>query len=853
MKLIKKGLEKQFSESSILDCFEKVVSKYSERPALRCGDHSTTYRELNEQAANLANFLIDNYAQSSIIPIYGLLGSDLIVAIIGVLKAKMAYTIIDSSTECGLVAEVIKQTQAPVLLALKHDSGFPPLSIPVIEVVSVIHSTVATGRLYHAETITSSDLAYVIFTSGSTGTPKGVMVEHSQLINYTVWAQDTFETNSGNDSILHSPLIFDLQLTAVYPILCGGGCVHIVAPETGIIGFAELLQQDLDFSLVKLTPSHLTVLEKLLKHEGKVKIAASVEHLVVGGEALTYEHLKSWTSLKQIKTIHNHYGPTETTIGCISGQIRGKDLDVPGSMPLGDPIYNVQLYVEEGEDGATKELIVAGRAVARGYLDCDSGNFFKLSSERAYKTGDLILCNNKDIFFAGRIDQELKLRGFRVNPISICQTLRTHPEVEEAIVLPTKTSNNEFLIAYIVQTQTADLENIKDYMKHKLPEHMLPSVYQFIPEIPLTKNNKVDIEALPRPDEIVKHSSEDIDYLQSLIMNIWADTLNIDEDTISLEDNFFVLGGHSIANIRVLQALKKYGFSLPLNALFHNPTVRSLAEYARLNLDNDLEELDILNTIISPLRKTKKGSAPALFCIHPIGGTIDCFKNLAEALEMNVNIYGLQDPHLLSPWKSFNSLVEMAQTYVEAIRLVQKKGPYFLSGYSFGGVVAIEVARQLQEMKEPVEHVFLVDSWWELYQDAMKENVRLFSFSSYLKFIGKAADQFAKDTLFRMYAAERSKLANLVEYEQGIERMDMVNTKITLFKAQTFNVASGLVNYVSGATEEHYNRWDQVIPIEQLQVVNIEGDHNDLLYHPCVLDLAEKMEKAITNIFLEVS
>ncbi len=387
---------------------------------------------------------------------------------------------------------------------------------------------------------TPENLSYVIYTSGSSGQPKGVMVQHRALVNYLSWCTEAYEVAKGCGAPVHSSISFDLTITSLFSPLMVGRSVFLVAD--GIENLvAALLARD-NYSLVKITPAHLRALAELMPAD---EVAGRVRALIIGGEALYLESLTFWRTHAASTRLINEYGPTETVVGCSVYEVTADD-PASGPVPIGRPVGNTQLYVlderlEPAEKGVTGELYIGGDGVALGYLGRRELTDEKFISDptsrnghsRLYRSGDLARFNSEGILeYVGRLDNQVKVKGFRIELGEVETILNQHPGVRECAVLATEGATGEKrLIAYLVRDHQhpGELDELRKFMKSKVPDYMVPSVFMKIESLPLTANGKVDRQALPAPERRPNTCQPKVwsthTAAEQTLMKIWAEVL----------------------------------------------------------------------------------------------------------------------------------------------------------------------------------------------------------------------------------------------------------------------------------------------------------------------------------------
>jgi amino acid adenylation domain-containing protein len=577
------------------ELFEAQVARTPHAVAVACGDERLSYDELNSRANRLANRLRAlGVGPEVLVGVMLERSTDMLVALLGVLKSGGAYVPLDSSNPRERLAFIIEDAAAPVLLTQQRLlAGLPPHTAHVICVDDDVDET--TSRETERKIVAPDNTAYVIYTSGSTGKPKGVLITHGGLSNYLSWAASAYQTGEGTGALVHSSISFDLTITGLFAPLLTGGRV-VLAPEgVGIEQLTQTLKEQKDLSIIKITPAQLQLLSRQLT---PAEATGRTRRFIIGGENLPAEILCFWQDASP-ETIHiNEYGPTETVVGCCVYEVP-KDELLSGSVPIGRPIANTQLYVldsflQPAPTGVAGELYIGGAGVARGYLNHPGltaerfipDRFGSKPGGRLYRTGDLVRYRmDGQLEFLGRIDDQLKIRGYRVETEEIAVTLKQHSSLRDAFVTAIQDPDGDKrLVAYLViaRGQEPSVTELRDFLKEKLPEYMIPSAFVRLTDLPLTAAGKVDRRALPEPG--VLRPQLTTSYVapqgetEELIAALWRELLQV--ETVGVHDNFFDLGGDSFGVYEVYSKLcELQGGELSILDLFKYPTVKALADY----------------------------------------------------------------------------------------------------------------------------------------------------------------------------------------------------------------------------------------------------------------------------------
>ncbi|NIR34824.1 MAG: non-ribosomal peptide synthetase, partial [Actinobacteria bacterium] len=423
--------------------------------------------------------------------------------------------------------------------------------------------------------------------------PKGVLMHHRGISNYFQWGVEGYGAAGGNGAPVFSSMAVDLTLTNFLPLFVGGRVV-LVREGPGIDALAELLEQKPRFSLLKITPTHLALLNERITPE----LARSSTHvLVIGADNLLAETTLFWQEHAPDVVLLNEYGPTETVVGCsIHPLVRGKQRE--GPVPIGRPIDNITMYVLDGNQepvpiGVPGELYIGGIGVARGYHDRAAltakafvpDPFAATPGARLYRTGDRARWRaDGELEFLGRVDHQVKIRGYRIEIGEIETVLSAHPQVREVFVMAREDGPGERrLVAYVVAEEPAPTTSaLRQALKERLPDYMIPQAFVFLEALPLASSGKVDRQALPAPD--TSRPGLDDAYtppttpLEHRLVRIWEAVLGV--RPIGTTDNFFDIGGSSIVAVRLLARIRKeFGRDLPLTVLVNEGTIRGVADW----------------------------------------------------------------------------------------------------------------------------------------------------------------------------------------------------------------------------------------------------------------------------------
>ncbi|MBE8998846.1 amino acid adenylation domain-containing protein [Nostoc sp. LEGE 12447] len=590
-------------DKCIHQLFEEQVDSTPDAVAVIFENQQLTYQQLNSRANQLAHYLKSlGVSADVLVGICVERSIEMVVGLLGILKAGGAYVPIDPNYPQERIRFILQDCGAKVLLThsqLKLGAGDWGSGTGNKETFPQSPSILYLDRDNFANQSTENpsrqsqpdDLAYVIYTSGSTGKPKGVQLPHRGLSNYLHWAKDYYAVAQGQGTPVQSSLSFDATITSLYlPLICGRTTI-LVREKQELQLLADIVKQNNHLSLVKITPSHLEILNQQIEPD---TMPNRVNAFVLGGEALHANQIIPWLTHAPDTRLINEYGPTEAVVGCCVYEATGKR-DLASDLLIGQPIANVRIYILDNQNqllpvGIPGELCIAGAGLARGYLnrpELTAEKFIELDlfgkKERIYKTGDLARwLPDGNLEYLGRIDNQIKIRGFRIELGEIEALLNQHDDVQASVVTAREdTPGDKRLVAYVVLHQhcTPTINELRQFLKAKLPDYMVPNAFVMLESMPLTPNGKVDRRALPAPD---LHSEGTEKYvaprtpIEEILAQIWSQVLKVEQ--VGIHDNFFELGGHSLLATQVLSRIRdRFKVQLPLHELFNAPTIVELA------------------------------------------------------------------------------------------------------------------------------------------------------------------------------------------------------------------------------------------------------------------------------------
>ena len=699
---------------------ERQVERSPEAVAIFFEEQQITYQELNWRANQLAHRLDTLGVGSDVLVGVCMERSvELVIAVLAILKAGGAYVPLDPTYPQDRLAYMIADAQVPLVLTQTHVSqcvaslGIQMICLDDDELSAADWDGNNLNKLVHLE-----NLAYLIYTSGSTGKPKGAMNSHRNIFNQLMWRQNASCRIDSHDRVLQkTSFSFDVSVWELFWPLLAGASLVIARPE-GHRDPAYLKSVMIEQAIT--TMHFVPAMLQVFLMDSDLKGYNSLRQVMSGGEALSPELQESFfASFPEHVRLYNMYGPAEAAIDVTAWECqRGGGQK---NIPIGYSIANVQLYIldttlQPVAIGMAGELYIGGMSLARGYHqrpDLTAERFVPnpLSLEpgaRFYRTGDLARYRaDGAIEYLGRIDYQVKLRGFRIELGEIEAVLLQQPAIQQAITSIYKdTSSNQFLVAYLIPNgEPPTSEALRTALKEVLPDYMVPAAFVFMDAFPLIPSGKVYRQGLPAPD-MSRISSAETSYvapseiMHYQLLNIWEELHSV--RPIGIRDNFFHLGGHSLLAARLVARIEQvFGTKISLSTLFARPTIEGLTFALQQQT-----QLDLRSPLI-PVQIT--GSKKPFFFLHGdwTGGAYYCF-TLARQAGQDQPFYVLE-PFVFNNNQAIPTIESLAASYLELIRSVQPEGPYYLGGFCNGGVIAYEIAQQLQKQGQQVDFLVLVD------------------------------------------------------------------------------------------------------------------------------------------------
>ncbi|MEN6317166.1 MAG: amino acid adenylation domain-containing protein [Syntrophaceae bacterium] len=725
--------------------FEVCAKKAPDYPAIAQNKQLWTYGELSEKSNAIEQTLRRLARQrKDVVAILGSRSFGFIAGMIGVLKSGSILLSIDGNLPRARQMLMLQEAKARTLMYV-GDVYAKQCEFEKEISLHIIHVDPDTGQLKKvtkdpgpdkagAAEALPEDAAYIFFTSGTTGMPKGVLGAHRGLSHFVNWERDAFEVGPHDRCAQLTGLSFDAVLRDIFLPLTSGATLCL--PDEELLSDPNGILPWLDRERISVLHTVPTLAHSWLADGSEGVSLRALRYVFFVGEPLMDSLVRHWrTAFSESGKIVNFYGPTETTlIKCFYPLPANIS---PGVQPLGKPLPQTQALVLGpnfqlcgiGEPG---EIAIRTPFRSFGYINApEEGRkrfaknpFNNNENDLVYFTGDRGRYRpDGSLEFLGRLDNQVKIRGIRVELGEIESVLGQHEAVSEVVVVAREDAAGEKrLVAYIVPEGASipSVSELRAHLKKKLPDYMMPNAFMILEKFPITPNGKVDRRALPEPEDIRPELDETYEPprtpVEKALAEIWAEVLGVKR--VGVNDNFFELGGHSLLAVRLFVRIRKWAkIDLPLAILFKSPTIRALAEVIDSNCATASNSGEAESRISSQVRPWHslvpihpEGSRPPLFLVHAVGGNLLYYHSLLPHLGQDQPVYGLQARGVDGLLTPHSSIVEMAKHYIAEIRSVQSSGPYFLGGASFGGTVIFEIAQQLSQQGEEIAFLALLDS-----------------------------------------------------------------------------------------------------------------------------------------------
>ena len=870
--------ETQYPEDKgIHQLIEAQVARAPNRTAVVHNGKKLSYDELNKRANQLAHHLMGLGVKSDMpVGLFVERSFDMAIGVLGILKAGGAYLPLDPGYPEERIAFMIHDSKTPVIVTQKRIAG----SLPGHEAQTVVIDSdwdliMKKGEENPSVQSSTVNLAYVMYTSGSTGQPKGVLVPHGGVVNHCLSVTEQYGIQSDDRVLQFFSINFDGSVEELFPAWSIGAAVILRSEEmlASTANFMQWIEQE-GITVIDLPTAYWHELVNGLALSG-ASLPKALRVVIVGGEKASMSAYTTWAEISKGRVRwFNTYGPTECTVVSTiyepddSVEYREAELD----MPIGRPIANTQIYVLDKNlqplpVGVPGEMLIGGAGVARGYLnrpELTAERFIKdpfsdKPDDRLYKTGDLVrYLPDGNIEFMGRTDFQIKFRGFRVEPGEIERVIDQHPSVHESLVmLREDVPDQKFLAAYWTAKEGTSPNSTepREFLKDKVPEYMVPAAFVLIDAFPLSPNGKVDRRALPVPK--VRGIESEAPYVaprnqtENVLANIWSEVLGIKR--IGIHDNFFELGGHSLLTLQVLDRAHREGLDLTPQQMFKHQTIGDLAAVLDPKLLADKERASWSSLVsLQP-----DGSRPPLFLIHSTPGDILGYGNLIYHLGPDQPCYGFQSLGLYKPEQAHTSIEEMAAYYVRLLLAFRPEGPYILGGWCYGGVVSLEMARQLLDRGHNVSLLALIDTW------APRPDLKYYHYyfdriASFFNMGITHGFRYARTKIKRKIGKhihnDSTVLAIDLEYGHLKNRKHVLKTNMQAAKQFRLKPYPGRITLFNledpgdGIMPDPKSGWSTLAA--EIETYPISSSHRDMLQEPQVKFLAKQIKECIDRIRL---
>lgn len=856
-------------ESSLTSLIDQTALIYPDKTAVSFGEKSISYFELKLKSDQLAEYLIEQGMTSG--DIVGLAAErsiEMLICMLSIMKCGAAYLPLDPEYPAERIEYMLDNSKAHFLLVSdlckkKYNSHATELSI-----TEIFNSLEYVEQECDFPTVSGNNLAYVLYTSGSTGKPKGVQIMHYNLVNFLTSMQKEPGLTSRDKLLAITTISFDIAGLELFLPLISGAELILCDRDTARDGrrLLELLNNK-EITFMQATPATWRMLiDAGWESSPGLKV-------LCGGEAFP----PALAEVLHVKaaSVYNMYGPTETTIWSSLKLLSVEDKQIT----IGKPIQNTRFYILNAQlnpvkPGATGEIYIGGDGVGLGYLNQPeltaerfvADPFSESPHARMYQTGDIgKYTADGEILYMGRSDQQIKVRGFRIEPGEIESILHDINEVKSAIVIAREdVPGDQRMVAYVIPAENEFVKpdtfgQWKKELRNHLPEYMIPQDFVLLEEFPLTPNHKIDRKALPKPPKQISTSLKQSGFQkmtkrEGVIAAIWSEVLGLIDP--SPDDDFFELGGHSLLAVKVMTEIERItGRRLPLATLFESSTIASLAKKIGSDEDDD-DPWDVL----VPIKPS--GDKDPIYLVHGGGLHVLLFASMSKFIDDDQPVYGIQALGMKRDMELLYSNEEIASKYLEEILDNNPDGPYCLAGYSMGGKIVFEIANQLQRMGKTVKFLGIIDTYAtneeeNLTSKLSKKIIRQFR---KLPFFINSFLKYPKDAWSYQIHMSKSRIKQLLSKDKEDETKHFTDRELEIVKS--YDIAYQKYKLRPSDLKIHLFRvkkrlyflddlkflgWAKFAK-KGVEVHEIPGDHRTFLYSPNDKGFARILQEVLDKL-----
>ena len=857
------------AEKTIVDLFEEQVPKAPDNIALRQHEQTMTYSELNERANQLAHYLVQNGVKpQDNIGLIVTRSFNMMIGLYAIMKAGGAYVPIDPDYPLDRQEYILKNSSVVKIIAdgdYELEQFVAPDQFLKLNELDVNSYSKENPGLR----LDSTQLAYTIYTSGSTGRPKGVMIEHHSAVNLILWVNKTYNIGADDRLLFITSMCFDLSVYDIFGMLAAGGSIVIVEQQE-LMDVPKLKDMLLNYGITfwDSVPTTMDYLVRELETADKEYLQHTLKVVFMSGDWIPVnlpDRIKKYFPETQVISLG---GATEGTVWSNFYPVKeiGKDWS---SIPYGRPMDNNFFYILNEQlqpvpNGVPGELYIGGVGVARGYANDKQKTDYSFVKDpfsneaggRMYRTGDLgRMLPDYNMEFIGRKDDQVKIRGYRIELGEIESVLRQNEYIRQAVVLARADKDGKKrLVSYVVGKGAYDREKVIGFLKTKLPDYMVPTLWLELDSLPLTSNGKIDKKALPDFDaeeQLKEKYIAPATEAEKILAGIWQDVLKM--KNIGIDDNFFDIGGHSLLAVQIMTRIEnKIGAKLQIAILFQYPTVRLLNAFIQKDVVTKTDWKYLV-----PIKAT--GNKPPLYIIPGAGLNVMNFSSLAINLDGGQPVYGLQGVGLDGSDVQIDSISDIAKFYVNEIIEHNPAGPYIIAGYSIGGFIAVEIVQQLTLMNKDVKMLVIFDTdsdrtreterWTRITPKIIKRYLPQFlggtkPFSSQLGVVfNRIWSSFAKKVGF---AKKQESAEYYIMLDKIINRYfnALANYKLKTFNSPVYLLKAEVYDHYND--DQAYMGWKKYA-LKGVVSKLVPGNHISMLQPPNANQFAKTLQSILDN------